>query len=122
MITAPYGLWGVTHGSEWNVRSATAVAVLGTFGTALAFVAMVRLSARVGATRASSLTYFEAIVALVLGAIVRDERIRPLELLGCAVLLLGAWLISRGDRAPVTIAVHQVDPDSPEAATTLVAT
>jgi drug/metabolite transporter (DMT)-like permease len=118
VLTAPYGVWGFTHGSEWDATSASAVLVLGTFGTALAFVAMVGLSARVGATRASSLTYFEAIVALSLGAIVRDEAIRALELAGCAVLLLGAWFISRGDRAPVPAAEA---PDE-HAATTLAVT
>ena len=115
ILTVPYGLWGFTHGSEWNVKSASAVLVLGTFGTALAFVAMVALSARVGATRASSLTYFEAIVALALGAIVRDEAIRALELAGCAVLLLGAWFISRGDRSSPVV----TDATEPHAAATL---
>jgi drug/metabolite transporter (DMT)-like permease len=84
------------------------------FGTALAFVAMVGLSARVGATRASSLTYFEAIIALALGAIVRDEQIVALELTGCGVLLLGAWFISRDDR-PLAVPPDATD----EAATTL---
>ena len=93
--------------------------MLGTFGTALAFVAMVGLSARVGATRASSLTYFEAIVALMLGAIVRDEAIRALELAGCAVLLLGAWFISRDDRPLVDGDAHD-DPAPDEPATILV--
>jgi drug/metabolite transporter (DMT)-like permease len=117
LLTLPYGAWGITHGTEWNPKSAAAVAVLGTFGTALAFVAMVGLSARVGATRASSLTYFEAIVALLLGAIVRDEAIVALELSGCGVLLLGAWFISRDDR-PLVVTGDAAD----EAVTTLATT
>jgi len=96
-LTLPYGLYGAANGSEWNAKSAASVVMLGTFGTALAFVAMVTLSTRVGATRASGLTYFEAIVALALGAIVRNEPIQALEVAGCAVLLGGAWLISRAD-------------------------
>jgi drug/metabolite transporter (DMT)-like permease len=84
--------------------------MLGVFGTALAFVAMVGLSARVGATRASSLTYVEAIVALALGAIVRGEDIRPLEVAGCGVLLLGAWFISRGDRVSTAPIVGRREP------------
>jgi drug/metabolite transporter (DMT)-like permease len=122
VLTAPYGAWGFTHGSEWNTKSAAAVLVLGTLGTALAFVAMVTLSARVGATRASSLTYIEAIVALVLGAIVRDEAIRALELTGCGVLLMGAWLISRDDRPLSRATSEGVPPVEPgDVATTLVA-
>lgn len=114
VLTLPYGAWGLTHGSEWNLKSAAAVTVLGVFGTALAFVAMVGLSARVGATRASSLTYFEAIVALALGAIVRDESIVALELTGCAVLLLGAWFISRDER-PSSPAILDDVPEELEA-------
>jgi drug/metabolite transporter (DMT)-like permease len=117
VLTLPYGAWGLTHGSEWNAKSAGAVVVLGVFGTALAFVAMVGLSARVGATRASSLTYFEAIIALALGALVRGEQVVALELTGCGVLLLGAWFISRDDR-PLVVP----DDDADEAAATLVVT
>jgi drug/metabolite transporter (DMT)-like permease len=95
ILTAPYGVWGAATDTSWDWSSAGAVLVLGAFGTALAFVAMVSLSARVGATRAASLTYLEAIVALALGVAVRGEPIRALEVIGCGVLLAGAWLISR---------------------------
>jgi drug/metabolite transporter (DMT)-like permease len=98
VLTAPYGIWGAVNESTWNVGSAAALIVLGSFGTALAFLAMVALSARVGSTRAASLTYVEAVMALILGAIFRNEPIRGLEVAGCAVLLGGAWLVSRHDR------------------------
>jgi drug/metabolite transporter (DMT)-like permease len=97
VLTAPYGIWGAVNESTWNVGSAAALVVLGCFGTALAFLAMVALSARVGSTRAASLTYVEAVMALILGAIFRHEPIRLLEVMGCAVLLVGAWLVSRRD-------------------------
>jgi drug/metabolite transporter (DMT)-like permease len=98
VLTAPYGAWGAFHGSTWNTRSALAIVILGIGGTALAFLAMVSMSARVGSTRAASLTYFEAIVALILGVLVRHESIRALEVFGCGVLLVGAWLVSRKDQ------------------------
>jgi drug/metabolite transporter (DMT)-like permease len=97
VLTFPFGVWGL-HSSTWNLSSAGALLLLGTLGTALAFIAMSALSARVGSTRAASLTYLEAVIALGLGVIVRHERIRLLEVIGCAVLLVGAWLVSRADR------------------------
>jgi drug/metabolite transporter (DMT)-like permease len=105
ILTAPYGLWGAVNDSQWNTRSAVAVVILGIGGTALAFLAMVSMSARVGSTRAASLTYFEAIVALILGVLFRHETVRTLEVIGCGILLCGAWLVSRQDVASKKIAV-----------------
>lgn len=96
-LTAPLGLAGL-RSSSWDTGAALAVGALGVFGTAIAFVAMIELSARVGSTRAASLTFLEAVMALILGVLVRHERIVALEVGGCAVLLAGAWLISRADR------------------------
>jgi drug/metabolite transporter (DMT)-like permease len=97
VLTAPFAAWGLGE-STWNLKSAMAILVLGVFGTALAFLAMIGLSARVGSTRSSSLTYLEAVLALVLGILIRHEKLRLLELVGCGVLLLGAWFVSRSDR------------------------
>jgi drug/metabolite transporter (DMT)-like permease len=97
VLTAPFAAWGLGE-SRWNVKAALALLVLGVFGTALAFLAMIGLSARVGSTRSSALTYLEAVIALGLGIAVRHEKLRLLELVGCVVLLLGAWMVSRADR------------------------
>ena len=95
-LTLPFGLWGLRT-STWNSQSALALIALGVFGTALAFLAMSDLSRRVGSTRSAALTYLEAIIALVLGVVVRHEKVRTLEVVGCAVVLVGAWLVSRSD-------------------------
>ncbi len=76
--------------------------LLGVLGTALAFVGMIGLSARVGSTRAASVTYLEAVLALSLGIAVRGEQVVVLEVVGCAVLLGGAWLMSRADAGSVS--------------------
>ena len=36
-------------------------------------------------------------MALILGVVVRHEKIKVLEVFGCVVLLVGAWLVSRSD-------------------------
>jgi drug/metabolite transporter (DMT)-like permease len=97
-LLVPFGMYGWSGGrSSWDTSSALAMLALGALGTALAFVAMCELAARVGSTRASSLTYIEAIVALAVGVTIAGEPLVALEVAGCAVLLCGAWLVSRAD-------------------------
>ena len=95
-MTAPYALIGL-HRSSFGINSLVANVVLGAGGTAIAFVLLLTLTARAGATRSSMVTYLEATFAFVLGTIVRHEPIRPLEVIGCSVLLVGAWLATRAD-------------------------
>lgn len=96
VLTAPFGAWGL-HGSRFEWRPVVAVVLLGVFGTAMAFVLMTRLGARVGATRSSTVTYLEAIFALGIGVVVRHDKVVALQLIGCCVLIAGAWLASRKD-------------------------
>jgi len=53
------------------------------------------LAGRVGSTRTSVTTYIVPVVALFLGAIVRDEIVAGLSLTGCGVALAGAFLTNR---------------------------
>jgi drug/metabolite transporter (DMT)-like permease len=50
---------------------------------------------RVGATRASATTFLIPAVALVLGVMVRGERVALLSVLGGAVCAASAWLTHR---------------------------
>ncbi len=99
VLTAPFGIHGLTGGrSSFELRPTLALVFLGVMGTAVAFVCMTKLGARVGSTRSASLTYFEAVFALVVGAVVLREPVIAMEVAGCGVLLLGAWLSSRAGR------------------------
>jgi drug/metabolite transporter (DMT)-like permease len=95
-LTAPFGVWGVRD-STFAWRPVGAVVLLGVFGTAMAFVMMTSLGARVGATRSSTVTYLEAIFALGIGVAIRNDKVVALQIAGCAVLIGGAWLASRRD-------------------------
>jgi drug/metabolite transporter (DMT)-like permease len=103
-LTAPLGVHGLVD-SDFGWRPSVFLVSLGVFGTAIAFVMMTTLTARVGATRGSTLTYVEAVAALALGVAVRGERVRPIEFVGCGVLLAGAWLAGRTDSRRVQVAV-----------------
>jgi drug/metabolite transporter (DMT)-like permease len=103
VVLTPTALLGLSDsGFEWS--SAMAVAVLGCFGTGLAFVAMATLVGRVGATRGSVATYLIPVVAIALGVVFLDERVEPISLVGTALVLAGAYVSSRGvarrDAAP----------------------
>jgi drug/metabolite transporter (DMT)-like permease len=99
VLTAPMGLASVPE-SAFAWPSVAAVAALGCLGTAVAFVAFTTLVGRVGSTRASVTVYFLPPVAIVLGAVARDEAIAAVSLGGAGLVLAGAWLTSRPDAAP----------------------
>ena len=75
-----------------------AVVILGVVGTGVARATQLALAGRVGAARGSIVAYMVPIVALILGFLVLDERVEPIQLAGVAVTILGAYLVSRAER------------------------
>jgi len=71
------------------------IGALGVFGTALAYVIMAANAGRFGSTRASVTTYLIPVVSLILGAVILDESVAVLSVIGCAITLWGAWLAGR---------------------------
>ena len=94
VMTAPFGLTGIGD-INFAWKPLLMVGLLGVFGTGLAYVMTVSNAGRLGATRASVTTYLIPVVALALGAIVRDEKVYALSIAGCAVALVGAYLAGR---------------------------
>jgi drug/metabolite transporter (DMT)-like permease len=94
--TVPFGLWGLRT-SEFDLGSAVAVAVLGVVGTGLAFALMGTLVGRVGAHRATFITYLVPVVSLFLGVAFRDDEVTALALVGVVLVIAGALLASRSE-------------------------
>jgi drug/metabolite transporter (DMT)-like permease len=94
ILTTIPGLASVAD-SSFSWTSLGAILPLGCLGTGVAFVTMWTLVGRVGAARASLAVYFIPVVAIALGAIVRDERIALISLVGTAMVILGAIFASR---------------------------
>jgi drug/metabolite transporter (DMT)-like permease len=94
----PVGLWSLPE-SHFTWPSALSMVVLGVFGSGVAFVAMAVLVGRAGATRGAVAIYFIPVVALILGVTVRGEEVSPLALVGVVLVILGAILTSRRERA-----------------------
>jgi drug/metabolite transporter (DMT)-like permease len=95
VIVVPFGLWSLP-GSTWAWGPALAMLPLGVLGTGLAFVLMATLVGRVGGPRGSVAIYFVPVVAITLGVLLLGEALAPLALAGTALVLVGAWIASRG--------------------------
>jgi drug/metabolite transporter (DMT)-like permease len=97
LLTAPLGLPALLA-AQWTPRALLAMLALGALGTCVANVLMTMAAGRVGATRASATLFLIPVVALVLGVVIRDERVAPLSIAGAAVCMAGAWMIRGGPR------------------------
>lgn len=97
VLLAPWGLWGLSRSTfEW--KPAIAIVILGVLGTGIARSLFATLNGRVGAPRSSLVGYLVPVVAIVLGVVIRNESVGVIELVGTALILCGAALISRGSR------------------------
>ena len=94
VLTAPLGLPALLD-AQWTLRAALAMVALGALGTCVANVVLAVAAGRLGATKASATGFLIPVVALVLGVLVRNERVATIALIGGAVCLFGAWLIRR---------------------------
>jgi drug/metabolite transporter (DMT)-like permease len=94
IVTLPLGLTQVDD-IEFTWDALFAVAALGVFGTALAYLLAANNAGRYGSTRTSVTTYLIPIVSLLLGALVRNETVQAIAVIGCGVALVGAFLAGR---------------------------
>ena len=72
-----------------NARVLVSVVTLGAVGTGLAYLLYYALIADLGATTASTVTYYIPIVAVTLGVAVLGEQVRWNDFVGAAILVLG---------------------------------
>jgi drug/metabolite transporter (DMT)-like permease len=75
--------------ATWTPEAIVAVVTLGTMGSALAYVIFYRLLTSSGATAASLVTYLIPVVAVILGVLFLDERLKPQHLAGMALIAAG---------------------------------
>jgi drug/metabolite transporter (DMT)-like permease len=75
-----------------SANSWLAVLVLGVACTGIAYVFFFRLMARLGPSRAITVTFLVPLAAMVFGALFLDELVSLKMLLGCGLILLGTAL------------------------------
>ncbi len=93
----PFGLLSLPN-AEFETVPTLAALVLGVVGTGLAYWIMSNLVGRVGAVRASFITYLIPVVSLVLGVALRDDQVTALAIAGSVLTIGGAFIASRRSR------------------------
>jgi drug/metabolite transporter (DMT)-like permease len=78
---------------ETSAKVWAAVGLMAVFSTALAYILYFRLLASAGATNAILVTLLIPVTAILLGALILDERLQWLHFLGMAVIGLGLLVI-----------------------------
>lgn len=91
MLVAAMGVSGASapHSSADSVAG---IAILGIFGTGVAYVLNYQIIGTEGATIASTVTYLLPVVAIVLGVLVLSENLTAAALAGIALVLAGVAL------------------------------
>ncbi len=100
VLTAPLGVPDLLA-AHFTVGPLLCLVALGALGTGVAYVLTAIAAGRMGATRASATTFLIPAVALLLGVLVRGEKVAMLSVFGGAVCVAGAWLIRRAQSGPV---------------------
>jgi len=94
LLMTPLGVTGLSS-SEWQLQPVAAVVALGVFGTGFARALHVSLVGRVGPSRGAIAGYTIPVIALLLGVLVRNETVEPVQVFAAGVAVTGAWLVSR---------------------------
>jgi len=74
------------------------VVLLATVCTAIAFLLLFALVGEVGPVRATTITYINPAVAVVAGAVVLDERVTAVTVVGFTLVVAGSYLVNRRPR------------------------
>ena len=94
VLVTPSGVFALND-STFSWKSLIAVAILGVFGTGIARALQAALISRSGAPRASIIGYLVPVVAAMLGVVFLGEHLAVAEVLGLAIVTVGAILGSR---------------------------
>ena len=94
VITLPYGVVGLAR-KGIDLEALGALFMLGAIGTGIAFGLYGVLLARAGTVRGMIGIFFTPIVGTILGVTVRHDKLHALALVGMAVVIVGAVMVSR---------------------------
>lgn len=98
LLTAPTGI-GPVIDAKWTTASLLSMLALGALGTGIANVLVATAAGRTSATSASAMGFIIPAVSLFLGVVIRGEHVPRMSVVGGAICVIGAWLLSRVDAA-----------------------
>jgi drug/metabolite transporter (DMT)-like permease len=102
ILTAPFGAREVLH-AQWTLPVIVSMALLGALGTGIAYIVLATAAGRLGATKASTTTFLIPPVSILLGYLLRNERVALISIAGCAICLSCVWLMKRTSRPPKAV-------------------
>lgn len=91
-LALPFG--GLTA-PTWRADAVASLLILGALGTGAAYVLNYRLIGDIGPTAASTVSYLLPVIAVILGALVVDERVTAWMVAGMLLVLAGVFLVQR---------------------------
>lgn len=89
-LTEPVPAWNI-----FNTKLVLSIISAGVFSSAVAFLLMIALIKRWGATRMASVTYFSPIIAMGTDILFRGRTPHVPELVGMALIFISLWLIQK---------------------------
>ena len=98
LLSAPLGVVAM-RSTTFSPEMISATVFLGALGSGIAFLLFGTLLKRTGPVRSMIPTYFTPIVGTFLGVLFNDEKILMLSLVGMLIVIFGAWLTSRPEKA-----------------------
>jgi drug/metabolite transporter (DMT)-like permease len=100
LILTPFAALDTPHALP-SAGAFSAVAALGLFCTAAAFVIFTVLIREAGTSRATVITYVNPVIAVALGVTLLGERPGAGAVAGLLLILTGSWLSTGGRRPPM---------------------
>jgi drug/metabolite transporter (DMT)-like permease len=91
IVLAPLCIW-LWPAEMPSAGAWVSVLVLGVASTGIAYILYFRLIARLGPSRAITVTFLVPLAAMIMGAIFLDETVTPEMMMGCGLILLGTAL------------------------------
>jgi drug/metabolite transporter (DMT)-like permease len=98
VISLPLGIVGLARGG-FDIETLGALFMLGAMGTGIAFAFYGVLLARAGTVRGMIGIFFTPIVGTILGVAVRGDELHALAVIGMAIVIVGAVMVSRPETA-----------------------
>jgi drug/metabolite transporter (DMT)-like permease len=98
VMSLPLGIVGLARGG-FDIKTLGALFMLGAMGTGIAFAFYGVLLARAGTVRGMIGIFFTPIVGTILGVAVRGEQLHALAVVGMAIVIVGAVMVSRPETA-----------------------
>ena len=98
LLSTPLGIVAM-RSTTFSLEMIGATVFLGALGSGFAFLLFGTLLKRTGPVRSMIPTYFTPIVGTFLGVLFNDENILMLSIVGMLIVIFGAWLTSRPEKA-----------------------